>query len=330
MAQPARPVRRTDREKTAARLLKSSANKFYDAEVDIDWDAPVEEGKLWMSPHRISLYDTKLWHKLTPEQQAELGKHEIVSMLSFGIFAEAILSTMLFKAIMRTSTPDRDAVRYALTEIGEETRHSTMFSRLINKTGLRPYPLPKFVRKRATLLAGLLPTGPASWGGTLLIEELLDRGQRELMNDERLQPHLRMLMKIHVLEEARHITFAREELVRGMAKLGPVAKAVNRVVLALLVNGVFPVLVNPRVYRSVGIHPLRGFLVGFTSEQYVRNARFLSEPMLRFFYDAGMIEGRLTRRLYRMSRTLPEDILAEISREVPAQRALSAHGTAAC
>lgn len=314
MAQPAQPARRTDREKTAARLLKSSANRFYDGEVDIDWDAPVEEGKLWMSPHRISLHDTELWHKLTPEQQAELGKHEIVSLLSFGIFAEAILSTMLFKAIMRTSTPDRDAVRYALTEIGEETRHSTMFSRLINKTGLRPYPLPKFVRKRATLLAGLLPTGPASWGGTLLIEELLDRGQRELMNDERLQPHLRMLMKIHVLEEARHITFAREELVRGMAKLGPVAKALNRVVLALLVNGVFPVLVNPRVYRSVGIHPLRGFLVGFTSEQYVRNARFLSEPMLRFCYDAGMIEGRLTRRLYRMSRTLPEDILADISR----------------
>lgn len=303
-----------DREKTAGRLLRSSATKFYDAEVDIDWDAPVEEGKLWMSPHRISLYDTKLWTKLTPEQQAELGKHEIVSILSFGIFAEAILSTLLFKEIIRSRDPDRDHVRYALTEIGEETRHSTMFSKLIGKTGLKPYPLPRFVRKRATVIAGLLPTGPAAWGGTLLIEELLDRGQRELMNDERLQPHLRMLMKIHVLEEARHITFAREELVRSMDKLGPVAKAVNRVILALAVNAVFPILVNPQVYRAVGIHPLRGFLVGFTSDQYVRNARFLSEPMLRFFHDAGMIEGRLTRRLYRMSRTLPEDVLAAITR----------------
>lgn len=88
-------------------------------------------------------------------------------------------------------------------------------------------------------------------------------------------------MKIHVLEEARHITYAREQLVRGMDKAGPVAKAFHRVVLAVLANGVFPVLVNPRVYRSVGIHPLRGFLAAFFSDQYVRNTKFMAEPMAR-------------------------------------------------
>lgn len=62
---------------------------------------------------------------------------------------------------------------------------------------------------------------------------------------------------------------------------GPVAKAFHRVVLAVLANGVFPVLVNPRVYRSVGIHPLRGFLAAFFSDQYVRNTKFMAEPMAR-------------------------------------------------
>lgn len=301
-----------DRQKTAARLLRSSAEKFYDAEVDIDWDAPVQEGKRWLSEHRVSLYGTKLWDKLTPEQRVELGKHEIVSILSFGILAEAGLSTMLFKTVLTSDNPADDAVRYSLTEIGEETRHSVMFSRAINKAGLKPYLVPKFIRRSITTGAGLIPIGPSAWGGTLLIEEVLDRGQREVMNDPEVQPHLRQLMKIHVLEEARHITYAREELVRSMDKLGPVGKAFHRVLLGVMVNGVFPVLVNPLVYRSVGINPVRGFLTAFLSDQYVRNAKFISEPMLRFFYDAGMIEGRLTRRLYRLSRALPEDILAEL------------------
>lgn len=308
-----------DRNKTGARLLRATAEKFYDAEVDIDWDAPVDPEKLWMSQHRVSLYGTKLWDKLTPEQRKELGKHELVSILSFGIYAEAGLSTMLFQTVIKSPKLVDDHVRYALAEIGEETRHSIMFSRLINKAGLKPYLLPKLAR-RLSGVVGLAPIGPSAYGGTLLIEEVLDRGQREVMNDPNVQPHARQLMKIHVLEEARHITYAREQLVRGMEKAGPASKAFHRVVLAVLANGVFPVLVNPRVYRSVGINPLRGFWTAFTSDQYVKNTKFVSEPMLRFFYDAGMMEGRVTRTLWRISRGVPDDILAEWKGDKPDSR----------
>lgn len=308
-----------DRNKTGARLLRSTAERFYDAEVDIDWDAPIDEDKLWMSEHRVSLYGTKLWDKLTPEQRKELGKHELVSILSFGIYAEAGLSTMLFQSVLKSRALVDDHVRYALAEIGEETRHSIMFSRLINKTGLKPYLLPKIARKLSGVIT-LLPIGPSAYGGTLLIEEILDRGQREVMNDPNVQPHARQLMKIHVLEEARHITYAREQLVRGMEKAGPLSKAFHRIVLATMANGVFPVLVNPRVYRSVGINPLRGFLVAFTSDQYVRNTKFVAEPMARFFHDAGMAEGRVTRLLWRLTRGVPDDILAEWNGEKPDSR----------
>lgn len=299
-----------DRNKTGARLLRSSAEKFYDGEVDIDWDAPVDPDKRWMCEHRVSLYGTKLWDQLTPAQRTELGRHELVSILSFGIYAEAALSTMLFQTVLKSPKLVDDHVRYALAEIGEETRHSIMFSRLVNKIGLEPYLLPKLARRLSGVVT-LLPIGPSAYGGTLLIEEILDRGQRELMNDPDVQPHARQLTKIHVLEEARHITYAREQLVRGMAKAGPMSKAFHRVLLALLANGVFPALVNPRVYKSVGIHPLRGFLVAFTSDQYSRNAKFMGEPMARFFYDAGMADGRVTRLLWRLTRGVPEDILAE-------------------
>ncbi|WP_188543244.1 AurF N-oxygenase family protein [Rhodococcoides trifolii] len=298
--------RTRDRQKTAARLLKSTANNFYDSEVDIDWDQPWVDGLRFMPDNRISLYGTALWNTLTPEQRIELGRNEIVSILSFGIYAELFLSGNLLRVATTSGLSDHSL--YALAEIGEEARHSLMFGRAIEKMGrgpvLRPRPMITLAH-----LAQFLPVGPATYGTILLIEEVLDRAQREAMHDEGIQPHLRQLMKIHVLEEARHITYAREELVRGMARLGPVRRALHRVILAGAANFTFLALVHPSVYRSVGIRPVRGFVTAVTSETFARNSTFASDAMIRFFQDAGMLEGRVTKRLWKMTRAVPDDLV---------------------
>lgn len=294
------------RDKTARRLLMSTADKFYDAEVDIDWDAPTVDGKKWMPEHRVSLYGTRLWDTLSEEQRAELGKHEIVSILSFGIYAEGFLSANLLRVFGKGSLSDHSM--YSIAEIGEESRHSIMFGKLIEKTGLEPYLLPKgslFLVK----LGQFLPLGPATYGATLLIEEVLDRAQREAQNDPDMQPHLRQMMRIHVVEESRHITYAREEMVRGMRSTNRLNRALHRVILAAIANITYPILVNPRVYRSVGIHPIRGIVTAMTSTTYKTNMQFASEPMIRFFADGGMCDGFLTRRLWRMTRAMPDDLV---------------------
>ena len=48
----------------------------------------------------------------------------------------------------------------------------------------------------------------------LVAEEILDIFQRDLMKDERVQPLTRATSQIHVVEEARHMRFAREEVAR--------------------------------------------------------------------------------------------------------------------
>ncbi|MBF6210041.1 diiron oxygenase [Nocardia puris] len=300
-----------DRQKTAQRLLRSTAERAYDGELDIDWSAPPDPHRKWMPEHRQSLYGTALWDRLTQEQRDELGKHEAVSVLSFGIYAEAGLSLVLWRSVLESGDPSDDHTRYALAEIGEETRHSTMFSRLVNLTGVRPYVQPRWTRT-ALRLAGLIPIGPSSYAGTLLIEELLDRLQREAMNDPELQPHLRQLMKIHVLEEARHITYAREEMVRAIEARGKLSNALHRMVFGVMITGVYPVLINPNVYRSVGISPWRGFLAMMTSPNYRANATFAAEPLLRFCHEAGFLDGVVTRRLARASRAVPDDILDDL------------------
>src|SRR3982074_3152331 len=83
--------RPTKPEKIAQRLLNSSAQRWYDPEVDLDWAAPLVEDKDFHPPHRVSIYGTELWERLTPEQRHELGKQEIAAIASFGIFAEISL-----------------------------------------------------------------------------------------------------------------------------------------------------------------------------------------------------------------------------------------------
>lgn len=111
-----------DMQRSAGRLLRAAAEKFYDAEIDIDWDSPWEEGKYFLPEHRVSLYGTKLWEKMSDEQKVELGRHEIVSILSFGIYAENLLSSALLRMSAKgaltdqgPSTPStRSATRHAI------------------------------------------------------------------------------------------------------------------------------------------------------------------------------------------------------------------------
>ena len=293
------------RERVAERLLRSSAEHAYDADIDIDWEAPWVDGRQWLPEHRISLYGTELWRRLTPEQRVELGKHELVSLLSFGIVAEGLLSTYLLRIVARAPTTEH--AMYALTEVGEESRHSTMFARLIDKTGLAPYRPNRFNRLQLKV-AEFFPLGPVVYAGTLLIEEILDRGQREVMADSTIQPHVRQLMRIHVMEEARHISFARDELARGMAARGGLRRLPHQLLLAYFALVVQPMLINPRVYESVGIAPWRGFLASFTGPQYRESMKYLSEPMLRYFDEVGLLDGALVHALWRLTRSLPDDL----------------------
>jgi len=300
-----------DRQKTAQRLLRSTADRSYDGELDIDWDAPIVDGAPWVPEHRITLNGTPEWDRLTDEQKRTLNVHEAVAILSYGIFAEVGLSMNLMRSVLRNPALVDDHIRYALAEVAEETRHSTMFGRLINKTGLRPYRQPKPMMK-ALRLIGFLPMGPSAYAGTLLIEEVLDRLQREGMMDPELQPHFRQLMKIHILEEARHITYAREELVRSIAERGRLSNAAHRFTFALALNFVQEAIISPHVYKSVGLRPARGLLAARRSTMHQDTIQFMCGPLLEFLHEAGMVQGAVTTKLYRLSGAMPDELRAKV------------------
>jgi P-aminobenzoate N-oxygenase AurF len=298
MSRALQVARGADRERTAERLLKSSADKFYDPEVDVDWAAPAVEGLHYQPEHRISLYGTHLWDRLTPEQRIDLGRHEIASVASNGIWFEVILMQLLLKEVY-SGDPTSRHVQYALTEIADECRHSTMFGRAIEHFGVPAYGPRRLLHRTARILP-VIGYGPALYGAVLIVEEILDRLQREAMADETLQPMIRMVNRIHVLEEARHVTFARQEVASGMPELSRAELLYQRWLIALVGFQVTHTLINPRVYRAVGLDPREAYHVAMTNPHYQETIRWAGERIMAFLTDVGLV-GAPGRHLWRRS-----------------------------
>jgi hypothetical protein len=286
-----------DRDRTATRLLGSSAKNSFDPGLDIDWDAPAVEGLWHMQPERLSLYGTALWESMSEQQRIELSKHEVISVARVGLWFEVLLMGML-AAHAYDQDPASPHTQYALTEIGDETRHSVMFARFAERYGGSDYKVHPVVHALGKVFGLVAPTGPSMWAGTLVAEELLDRLQRDAMNDERIQPLSRMVSRIHVIEEARHVRFAREELAREMAAAhwGP-KRWFHRVFAATAAAFIARGLVSPKVYAAVGLDPRAARQAALANPNYRDTTRWMGEKIMPFLDQVGMLN--------RTARALP-------------------------
>ncbi len=288
---------------TVDRLLKSAARQSYDPDVDLDWDAPEVEGLWAMQPERMSLYGTDLWERLSDEQRKELSKHEVASIASVGLWFEIVLMQVLLKDVYR-SDPTDPRTHFLLTEIAEECRHSTMFGRAIGAHGVPAYgPRPQI--RRLAKIFPVIARGAGAYASILIGEEPVDRWQREQMNDERIQPLIRMVSRIHVVEEARHVTFAREELEKSVARIGRTERLFQQTVTAQAAFVMMRSLVHPDVYSAVGIDPREGRRAALGNESYRQTIAWMGEKVMPYLQEQGMVGGGYNRKLWRESFLLP-------------------------
>jgi hypothetical protein len=291
----------TDRDRTATRLLRSSAEHSYDPEIEIDWDAPLVPGKFFVPPHRSSLYGTALWDRLTEEQRIELTKHEVASIAGLGVWFETILMQLLIRDYFKQD-PTAAHAQYALTEIGDECRHSVMFGRMIARLGAPVYQPEGFNQWLGRWIAHT-GTGPRMFAAILIAEEILDTLQREAMADENVQPLVRMVSRIHVVEEARHVRYAREELARQIRSAGRGRLVFDKLVIARAAFLTGRRLIDPRVYAAVGIDPEQGRRVAWANPYHRETMRWAGERVVTYLKDLDLIGGP-GRSLWRASGLL--------------------------
>jgi hypothetical protein len=291
----------TAREQTADRLLQASLRHSYDPVTEIDWDAPLAPDLFFLPPHRSSLYGTPLWDDLGHQQRVELTKHEVASVASIGIWFETILMQMLVRHFYDQDPTSRHA-QYALTEIADECRHSIMFGRMIEKFGCRPYRVGPGNHLLGRLLKATA-SGAHMFSAILIAEEVLDALQRETAADETVQPLVRTVSRIHVVEEARHVRYAREELARQVEIAGPARLAYSRLLIGRAAYLIAGGLVHPLVYAAVGIDPARGRAAARANPRYQETLRWAGQRITSYLAGLGLISGP-ARTLWQRSGLL--------------------------
>ena len=279
----------SDREETARRLLASSARKSYDPMVEVDWNAPLPTDKFGLTPEWSTLYGTALWAEMTDEQKIALTKHEAARVSSVGLWFEILLMQMLLRDVYGRDKHSRH-VQFALTEVADECRHSVMFARAGEKFGMPDYGPITFIHRAGRLWGGLF-RGANAYASVMAAEEILDMMQRDFMKDERVQPITRTVSKIHVLEEARHIRFAREEVTRRLQGASRARRAFERVSTAATVYFVMKSMIHPDVYVNAGLDKERALEVARTNKHPHDKIRTSGSKLMSFLDSVGLVGG---------------------------------------
>ena len=200
-----------------ARLSHQSVVKHFDAYAGVPWDEPGYEidptDPRWELPPSDGLGATAWYRDLLQPTRARIGLDRTAEMMKTGLQFESVLKRGLLE--FASELPNRSPeFRYAYHEVIEEAHHSLMFQEFVNRSGADPTGLRALDRIGARFVIGLGRRFPPLFfifvlGG----EDPIDHVQRrELRSGDAIHPLLERIMRIHVTEEARHLSFARHYL----------------------------------------------------------------------------------------------------------------------
>src|SRR5438132_11686312 len=222
-------------------------------EPDVEVPGHVGDGAV-LPPELLSVAGLDL--DLTPEQWATLSREEVASIDEAGVRFEAVL--MAGFALDIASAPDVTDPRvvYALHELGEETRHSRLFIRMLEQLqpkAKNPLATPMLRRVEKIVLRHL-----SRWRALFDIlvltgEEIPDLFQKMASEHPDTDPFVREVNKYHRQEEARHLAYARLLLPELWQQAGWFERGLIRRVAPLMVRGMFDTIVHPGVYATVGL-----------------------------------------------------------------------------
>jgi hypothetical protein len=206
------------------RLSHQSVVKHFDAYADVPWDDPEyaidPDDPRWEMPESFPLGATEWYRSQDAGIRSRLGLHTITSNMKAGLQFESVLKRGLLEYAARL--PDGSPeFRYVYHEVIEEAQHSLMFQEFVNRAGLETPGLTWDMRFGAQRFVGLARRSPTLFfvfvlGG----EDPIDHVQRTILRSDReLHPLIERIMRIHVTEEARHLSFARSYLRTHVPKL---------------------------------------------------------------------------------------------------------------
>ncbi|WP_255204812.1 diiron oxygenase [Actinomadura sp. BRA 177] len=110
--------------------------------------------------------------------------------------------------------------------------------------------------------------------------------------DEDVQPMIRQVTRIHVIEEARHIKYAREEMKRLVAEIPAVRRRAAAYGMAQATRLMATQVIHPSCYTAVGLDPKLARRVAARSPHRRATMAWAFRKCTAFFDEVGFLDGR--------------------------------------
>src|SRR4051794_33315987 len=283
-----------------ARLSHVSAKRVIEPDVEVRGDF----GPGQILPDDL-LLTAGLDLELTAQQKATLSREQVAAMLDGGIRLESVLlgGAGLLMSTWGDLTDPR--ITYLLHEVGEETRHSRLFQRMIGQlapTARNPFHHGPGARVGAWLYR-LTATHPLLFCVMVLAgEEYPDLVQRRAIEHPVSDDYLRRANPYHREEEARPLAFGRMLLPELWVKASRRERWMVRRVAPLLARLMVETqLSHPGVYAVIGLPPRRtAWKVNHSSTQRALVAEAMRGVLKSLLIAAPQMRGRVPRGWRRL------------------------------
>ena len=281
------------------RLNTASAKRT--VEPDVDLPGRLGDGKVLPDDllHPTAGLDPGV---LDGEQAVAFSRHALAAITRSGLQFEAILMAGFGLQMARADDYTDPRIVYLLHEVGEETRHSRLFCRLLDQLGppvADPIdnPLVEAVGRR--VVDQVIHRPPLLYTMVLAGEEIPDLLQKRAAEHPGTDPFVRDVNRYHRQEEARHLAFARMMLPEVWERASVADRTLVRFLAPTFIREMYENMIHAGVFGAVGLPALPTWRAARNHPGRVATRMDATRPVLDALLDAGALQRGHVPRAWR-------------------------------
>lgn len=282
--------------KTVERLIRISKEKPLLPETFVPWHLPVTETDCFLPKQLVSLHGHPLWQTLSPQQQRELGRHEVVQVMYSYAWSEG-LACLFFNRHLLTLSPESVEYRFLLRELIEECRHQEMFSSIITHLKGMPVPPTGMHRFWGHWAVKKMPAD-AVFMSVLAIELMTDVYGKHIRRDPQVHEILRKVSELHSIEEGRHIHYTKLWLERFTRDAGFLKRSWYSVLVLLNLYFMRTLYVKTEIFERLDVPQPKRFARAASKNLKIKLGEACLEEVVEFVQSFRGFNW-LTRPLWR-------------------------------
>lgn len=277
-------------------MIQISKDKPLLPETFVPWSDEISESTLFMPERLVSLEGTELWNTLTPKQQLELGRLEMVQVMYSYAWSETMACYFMLRHQLKLN-PDSVEYRFLIREIIEEMRHQEMFGMAIQKLERQPIEPNLAHRWLGKITLRFFPDSYV-FMSLLSVELMADIYAKHTRKDERVFSVLRKCSELHHIEEGRHIWYTEHWLKRFTNKAGFFKQTFFSLMVLSNIHFMRTLYVQKQFFINLGLPDAEKYYKTAQKNYKIKFAEFALEATVEFVKSFNGF-NYLTKPLWR-------------------------------